>query len=68
MLLPQSFEVLISARQADLLREAAGERRARQALRRPPRVRRRLAEALYNLAARLDPCAAPSSTPASHPA
>jgi len=68
MLLPNSFEVLVSARHADLRREAALERLASQVSRRPPGVRRRLAAALYDLAVRLDPCTVPASTPASRPA
>jgi hypothetical protein len=68
MLLPYSLDVLANARHADLLREAATERLASEVNRRPPPVRRRLAEVLYTLAARLDPCAIPASTPMSRPA
>jgi len=70
MLLPNALEVLVAARHADLLREAATARlanQASQANRPPPRVRRRLAEVLYTLAAKVDPCACamPANTPAS---
>jgi hypothetical protein len=73
MLLPNSLEVLVAARHADLLREAAIARlasQASQANRRPPAVRRRLAEVLYALAAKVDPCACgvPANTPASRTA
>lgn len=66
MLLPYSLDVLVNARHADLLQEAASERQASQATRRPPLVRRRLAEVLYTLAARLDPCAIPASLIPAH--
>ena len=73
MLIPNSLEVLVAARHADLLREAAMARlasQARQANRRPPAVRRRLAEVLHALAAKVDPCACgvPANTPASRTA
>lgn len=61
MQLPYSLDVLANAHHADLLHEAATERLASQATRRPPLVRRRLAEVLYTFAARLDPCAVPAS-------
>jgi hypothetical protein len=54
MLSPHAFDVLVSAHQADLLREASTERMARQVIRRQ-RVRSRMAEALCALAMWLDP-------------
>jgi hypothetical protein len=73
MLVPYSLEVLVAARHADLQREVAMARlvgQASQANRRPPAVRRRLAEALYALAAKVDPCACgvPTNTPAARTA
>jgi hypothetical protein len=73
MLVPNSLEVLVATRHADLLREAAIARlasQASQANRRSPAVRRRLAEVLYALAAKVDPCACgvPANTPASRTA
>ena len=56
MLSPHSFDHLVTARYAELLREASAERLASQIIRCPTRWRSRLAEALYSLAVRLDPC------------
>jgi hypothetical protein len=64
----QSLELLATERQAELARQAANERLANLVSRRPPRVRSRLAEVLYDLAVRLDPCAVPAAAPSTRPA
>ena len=64
MLSPLSFDPLVAARHAELMREAAAERLASHVVRREPtRWRSRLAEALYALALRLDPCATRDGLP-----
>ena len=61
MFSPSAFDALVAVRHAELLREAAAERLASQVNRGPTRWRSRAAQALYILAVRLDPCAAPAS-------
>lgn len=65
---PHSLEILVTERHTELLREAAAARLADHIVGRPTRVRSRLAEVLYDLAVRLDPCAVPASAPSSRPA
>jgi hypothetical protein len=70
MFLPDSLELLVSSHRTELLRQAEAERLARQVVHRrslrslrPLRLRSRTAEALYGLAARLDPAAVPVRSP-----
>jgi hypothetical protein len=64
MLLPHSLDLLVTAHHRELMRQADNERLASQVARREPtRWRSRLAEALYALATRLDPCAAQDGLP-----
>jgi hypothetical protein len=60
MYLPGHLEDLMATRHADLLAEAAAERLASQVSPARQAWRSHLAEALYHLAIRLDPCAAPA--------
>jgi hypothetical protein len=61
---PFDLQILVTARQADLLREASNARLARLVSRPSTSWRCRTAEALYALAVRLDPCAVPQRSPA----
>jgi hypothetical protein len=65
MVSPLSFDHLVVAHHAELMRQADAERLASQVTCSGLNLRSRLAAALYGLASRLDPCAVPSGSPAS---